>query len=475
MKRTMLIIILIFLLCWPTMAGEAGAFLDNPAGARQVGMSGAQVAVISDGYAPLWNPAGLAYLKKTELNSMLASVFGVVDQKYFSYAQIMPWGVISLGVFSSGVADIEGSAYVNGRSIRTGRSFAYSASAWILSYGATLARINETLHKDILTPYADDLSLGANLKLIGETLDNASSSGYALDLGVQYDYSPVLKLGVTVKNFVASPVQWTGGGMTGTDLLPMLVNLGLGYYLESNWLTAFDLEMRNTQRAKFHLGTEYRLIFEDPQQKKEERKEDTYAMLLRGGLSDASYDLGLGLVYHEILFDYAYSSAQYDYMQTTHRFSLGYRFDGPKVKPRIIAQLPQPPAPQIAVVVTEDEAIDFQQLLKQALAKRQAEQLVVKKNTAQQVPQIATVNIQPQLILEMPETNALATQSKYGVRGKTVDVKTLLINGEPIWINAQGYFYAEIPVSRGQNEIVFKGYSVSNDLIKLTRTINRIK
>jgi hypothetical protein len=169
---------------------------------------------------------------------------------------------------------------------------------------------------------------------------------------------------------------------------------------------------------------------------------------------------------------------------------MGYRFEVPQVKQtaelreaakvaEIETQLTQVPVPQPAVV-TKDEAADFQKVLDQAVAElRQTEQESKLKGIDQKSQKLADqmpkIRILPQLILEMPETTTLTTKDTIGIRGKAVDVKTLIINGEPIWINEKGYFYAEIRLKKGMNEIVFKGYSKTKDVIKLTRVVNRIK
>ena len=49
--------------------GQAGAFLQVPIGARPTAMGGAYLAVSDDGAAPLFNPAGIALLRRPMFSS----------------------------------------------------------------------------------------------------------------------------------------------------------------------------------------------------------------------------------------------------------------------------------------------------------------------------------------------------------------------------------------------------------------------
>ena len=77
-----LFIILMFLALSVNPASAAnsvlnGSFPDMVDGARPQGMGGAFLSVSDDANAPLWNPAGIAFLKKKQLTTMYADLFNL--------------------------------------------------------------------------------------------------------------------------------------------------------------------------------------------------------------------------------------------------------------------------------------------------------------------------------------------------------------------------------------------------------------
>src|SRR3954462_3367580 len=53
-----------------TSGQEGAAFLDIPVGAGPAALGSAYSALANDAYAPVWNPAGLGFLKSTQLAGM---------------------------------------------------------------------------------------------------------------------------------------------------------------------------------------------------------------------------------------------------------------------------------------------------------------------------------------------------------------------------------------------------------------------
>ena len=88
MKRLYLVLLSIFLVSAPAYSqSEAGAiFLLIAPGARAGGMGEAHVAVSNDAYASYWNPAGLGFLKGTELALMHVNWLpGLANDMYYEF------------------------------------------------------------------------------------------------------------------------------------------------------------------------------------------------------------------------------------------------------------------------------------------------------------------------------------------------------------------------------------------------------
>src|SRR6185437_423325 len=52
---------------WGSAGTEGASFLDIPVGAGPAAMGSAYTALATNGYAPVWNPSGLARLQDNEL------------------------------------------------------------------------------------------------------------------------------------------------------------------------------------------------------------------------------------------------------------------------------------------------------------------------------------------------------------------------------------------------------------------------
>jgi opacity protein-like surface antigen len=323
MKKISVLILIVALTTMCLWAGTTGAYLDNPVGARAVGMGMAQVAIANDGYAMYWNPAGLAQLPKTEINSMLTSVFGSVDQKFFSYAHRFDGFSLSVGYLTSGLSDIWQTTYSSSGGVSdTGTRFSDAASALYFSGAATCAQLQTLAGLDLLSSeMAEKLSLGMNIKWIQETLQNNKTSGLAVDLGKIYQVNDNWAIGVQWQNFISPSLKWdTPSGSV--DTLAPVFKVGVGYRWQDLQL-AFDADFRASQSARYFLGAEYLLL-----------SKNNLSMTIRGGLiSNGTLSTGMGLNYSDIKLDYAYTTSKESYMDATHRISLGYQFDFASPKP----------------------------------------------------------------------------------------------------------------------------------------------
>lgn len=181
-------------------------FLNIGAGARGLGMGGAQVASTSDGNAGYWNPAGLVHVKENPvINFMHAEYFsGIGKYDYGSIA--IPLNdekrTIALSIMRFGVDDIPNTLFlvepdgsINYNNIRTFSSADY---AFIFSYAQQVKKVGDKL-----------ISFGGNAKVIHRNVGSfAKAWGFGLDAGIQI-HAKNWKLGASARDITTTFNAWT--------------------------------------------------------------------------------------------------------------------------------------------------------------------------------------------------------------------------------------------------------------------------
>lgn len=159
-------------------------FLNIGAGARGLGMGGAQVASAQDGTSGYWNPAGLAGVKDyPSLHLMHAEYFGGIG-KYDYVSIAVPLHdqkrVVGLSVLRFAVDDIPNTLFlvepdgsINYNNIS---SFSSADYAFLLSYAQKVKDEDD-----------EKLSFGGNVKIIYRKVGAfATAWGFGVDAGVRY-------------------------------------------------------------------------------------------------------------------------------------------------------------------------------------------------------------------------------------------------------------------------------------------------
>lgn len=211
MKNILLSLMLICLLggsrnSYAQFRKYSNEFLNIGAGARGLGMGGAQVASTADGNAGYWNPAGLVHVKENPvINFMHAEYFsGIGKYDYGSVAIPLKDNkrTIGLSLLRFGVDDIPNTLYlvepdgsINYNNIR---SFSSADYAFLFSYAQIL---KQTENKTI--------SFGGNAKVIHRSVGTfAKAWGFGIDAGIQI-HAKRWKLGVAARDVTTTFNAWS--------------------------------------------------------------------------------------------------------------------------------------------------------------------------------------------------------------------------------------------------------------------------
>ncbi|MDO8757325.1 MAG: PorV/PorQ family protein [Elusimicrobiota bacterium] len=190
-----------------TASGTEGAsFLDIPAGGRPAALAGAYSALASDAYAPVWNPAGLAFVPGAQLAAMHADYDGIGGYEFASF--VHPLGARGgLGASAQYFhADRTASLDLNGNELGSYSSY---YGAYSLAYGFA---------------FNEEFSIGAAAKLIDARLADVSARTGAGDVGALYRVNAKVSLAAVAANL--------GGKLKflrQADELPRNYRLGVHY------------------------------------------------------------------------------------------------------------------------------------------------------------------------------------------------------------------------------------------------------
>lgn len=181
-------------------------FLNIGAGARGLAMGGAQVAIVDDGTAGYWNPAGLMDVKdRPLLHLMHAGYFSGIG-KYDYVAAALPGTdgkrVLGLTLLRFAIDDIPNTLYlvepdgtVNYNNIR---SFSSADYAFLMSYSQ---RLVDEEHRSI--------SFGVNAKVIHRSVGSfARAWGFGLDAGLKVRWHD-WRLGATLRDVTTTFNAWS--------------------------------------------------------------------------------------------------------------------------------------------------------------------------------------------------------------------------------------------------------------------------
>ena len=203
------------------VATEGAVFLLLPVGARAVGLGHAVIAEGVGSEAIWWNPAGLARLDRYEASIHHSQSLAATGD---AVSVILPFSVIgvfglSANVLNFGEQQITDNVTGEPIGIQLIRSFVFAAT-----YSTTIGeKVNAGINYKVVQ-FRNDCS--------GACVDvpEVAATTSALDLGMQYDLSPLspVTIGVAVRN-LGLRVQVKDSEQA--DPLPTRVQLGVAYRL----------------------------------------------------------------------------------------------------------------------------------------------------------------------------------------------------------------------------------------------------
>jgi len=280
-------------------AGVTGnAFLRIGMGARAAGMGGAFCAIADDASSNYYNPAGLCGIEKQELLFMHTEWLADIASEYLAYALPMDEDK-SLG---ASLIFLHTEDMARNRATQETGKFNNHDACLSLSYASKRGRV----------------AWGLTPKIIQRQLKDETAASVGLDIGSKYTNNN-LSLGVTIQN-IGNKIKF----ISESSSSPLSFKLGIGYKMltENDSLTiAGDIDKSIDNDPFLMLGAEYNYA-------------NLYQARVGARIGQAKQGLssGLGIVFRDWRFDYAFTS--FDDLGLTHRAAITRYFE---VQKRITA------------------------------------------------------------------------------------------------------------------------------------------
>jgi hypothetical protein len=320
-------------------------------GARPLGMGRAFTSIVDDPASIFMNPAGLGNIDRLKISSMGGRLLNEYNYINLAAAFPVPKGKLGIAYVGSGISFIAGGAtFEAGDGTRI-----YPTT----TEGSAFSNNNNVLMLAYALPLSRKVTAGSTAKMYfgGLTGPGVGStfSGFNLDLGLQAQVSPPLRLGASLNNAIpygaGGKIRWNDGV---DEYLPMLLRLGGALQL----IGEDGLEQYGDQRLTAGLDGEYSLLFTNiPAQFRFGLEWQPVKILAvragidqditgsdTGGISVANnLTAGLGLTFRDFRFDYAFHQYSNVADNDTHYFSISYGVgEVPLPKDLLLVKQPAP-------------------------------------------------------------------------------------------------------------------------------------
>ena len=213
---------------------ESASFLDIPVGAGPAALGSAYSAQATDAYAPVYNPAGLAFLQEHQVAAQHLDYLESVHYEFLSGAYRLKEG---RGLAVS--AQYLGSGDITGRDLSGNPTGDYNAryGAYSFAYGQTLLPA---------------LAVGVTGKVIQGKISDVGSTAYAADIGSLWKARENLQLAAVVTN-IGSKLAF----LNDDSSLPLAFHLGAAWRAQRFWTLSGEAVYPKTARAGARLGIDW--------------------------------------------------------------------------------------------------------------------------------------------------------------------------------------------------------------------------
>lgn len=291
----------LFIFAWAVMilAGTALADDDGGAesvfnigsGARAMGMGNSFTALSNDASTIYYNPAGLTSLPRQQVTFLHTTLFESSVYDYVAYAYpTSDVGSFGVAMMRIGTDDI-------GRRDNLTDIGKFSANRLhlLFSYGRQIS---------------SRLSSGLTLKLAHQSIDNYSDYGFGFDLGARAHLSDRLLAGITLQDIIGARIKL----LNENERTPFTLKTGLAWLWGEkqnaySGVILIDFDKPENRDVKIHTGLEVN---------------HRSGLSGRAGYDRDNFTMGMGLLYQDLHFDYAYKFI--NRLTDSHRFSLTYDF-----------------------------------------------------------------------------------------------------------------------------------------------------
>ncbi len=271
--------------------GGTESLFSYGAGARAIGLGGANVSKPEESAALFWNPAFLDYVRRMHVGVFHTSFIGDTPYDFVSFT----FPTLRMGTFSGGFMRIAtGGVQGYDEYGVPGETFGFSQEEFLFGYGKRLF---------------EKSSAGLLLKVDHQSMLDNSTTGIGLDAGLCYDIPYEIKTGLVVRNLLSPSLKLLRAA--NTHPVSVVAGLSRDFYLSPTHMITplLDLEKMASHSLRTRIGFEYSYL--------------PY-LAFRGGVNQTSTSFGLGIRIKETLgFDYAMSEND---LSTQHLFSVNYSF-----------------------------------------------------------------------------------------------------------------------------------------------------
>ena len=307
------------LLVWPAAAralDDAGtqSLFAAGAGVRALAMSGAFVASGADASALSWNPAGLGFSQRMELQGAQSTGLALGFNEAYAAYVLPSWRLGSFG-FSLHTFGVGGIEQRDERNALIDADLSDRELEMSFGYGRALSPA---------------FSLGAAMKLRRQSLAGRSGGGLGVDLGAilrpglamgsTAEWASRLSAGFTLRNAVRPAIRLDLESVSD----PTVTAAGFAYEFPLGALgsasTEADLEFVPGRGARPRIGAELRPLG---------------GVALRAGFADAGASAGAGFRWRDITVDYAFHDGL---LTTTHRAGVTLHFGATVSDSRLAAE-----------------------------------------------------------------------------------------------------------------------------------------